>query len=58
MSKVKGVLALVLVFTISVPCFGNSAMIKRKKNKWNHSLEQKASDSTINNSETAKSYNF
>jgi len=55
MNKMKGVLALALVFTISVPCFGNSAMIKRKKNKWNHSLEQKASDSTINSLEIAKS---
>jgi len=58
MNKVKGVLALALIFTMTVPCFGNSVMIKRKKNKWNHSLEQKVSDNTTNDLETAKSYNF
>ena len=58
MNKVKGVLALALIFTMTIPCFGNSVMIKRKKNKWNHSLEQKASDNTTNSLETAKSYNF
>ena len=58
MNKVKGVLALALIITMSVPCFGNSVMIKRKKNKWNHSIEQNATDNTINSLETAKSYNF
>ena len=54
MNKVKSVLALALIFTMTVPCFGNSVMIKRKKNKWNYSLEQKALDNTNNSLETAK----
>ena len=58
MNKVKGVLAIALVFSMSVPCFGSSVAIKRKKNKWNNSLEQKVSDSTNSNLETAKSFDF
>ena len=44
MNKVKGVLVVALILVISVPCFGSSITIKRKKNKWQHSIEQKASD--------------
>ncbi len=40
MNRVKGVLLVVLVVVISVPCFGNSVEIKRKKNKWLHTVEQ------------------
>jgi hypothetical protein len=57
-NKVKGVLAVALIFSFTVPCFGNSSTIKRKKNKWNHSLEQKVSDSASNNLEVAKPFNF
>ena len=45
MNKVKGVLAIALILAISTPCFGSSVAIKRKKNKWQHSMEQKISDS-------------
>jgi hypothetical protein len=34
MDKVKGVLLIVLIFAVIVPCLGNSLKIKRKKNKW------------------------
>ena len=58
MNKVKGVLVLFLVVVISAPCFGSSVAIKRKKNKWNHSLVQKTSDNTDNNLDTAKTLVF
>ena len=51
MNKVKGVLVVALVLAISVPCVGSSVAIKRKKNKWQHSLEQKASENLDNKSE-------
>ena len=51
MSKVKGVLVFALILVISAPCFGSSVAIKRKKNKWQHSLEQKTSENTENKSE-------
>ena len=51
MNKVKGVLVVALVLAISAPCFGSSVAIKRKKNKWQYSIEQKVSDNTENNSE-------
>ena len=40
MNKIKGVLVLVLVFVLSVPCFGSEVAIVRKKNKWISSVEQ------------------
>ena len=58
MNKVRGVLAVAFIVSVSVPCFGNSVTIKRKKNKWNHSLEQKVSDNTSSNLEAAKSFNY
>ncbi len=58
MNKAKGVLAIALVFAISAPCFGNSATIKRKKNKWLHSVEQKSLNDTDNNQEVFKSIKF
>jgi hypothetical protein len=39
MNIVKSVLLMVLVFSISAPCFGSSMVIKRKKNKWFYSEE-------------------
>ncbi|MDR2679220.1 MAG: hypothetical protein LBC47_00245 [Tannerella sp.] len=33
MKTVKGILLLVFVFAICVPCFGSDIAIKRKKNK-------------------------
>jgi len=51
MNRVKGVLVLALVLAISAPCFGSSVAIKRKKNKWQHSIEQKTSDNTESKSE-------
>ncbi|MDR1381049.1 MAG: hypothetical protein LBJ47_06175 [Tannerella sp.] len=39
MKAVKGVFLMILVFTVSAPCFGNSDVIKRKKNKWLHPRE-------------------
>ena len=44
MNKVKGVLVVALILVISAPCFSSSITIKRKKNKWQHSIEQKTSD--------------
>ena len=58
MNKIKSVLAIALLFAISVPCFGNTVTIKRKKNKWNNSLEQTALDNTDNNAETTKVLNY
>ncbi|MDR2914177.1 MAG: hypothetical protein LBV74_05010 [Tannerella sp.] len=59
MNKVKSVLAVALVFAISAPCFGNSVVIKRKKNKWLHSMEQKSlNDTDNNNQEITGSVNF
>ena len=58
MNKFKSVLAIALLFVFSVPCFGNSLTIKRKKNKWNNSLEQKALDNTNNAAETTKVLNY
>ena len=55
MNKVKCGLVLFLVIVISAPCFGSSVTIKRKKNKWNHSLVQKTSDNTEINPDIAKS---
>ena len=46
MNKVKGVLIVALVLAISAPCVGSSVAIKRKKNKWQHSIEQKTSENT------------
>jgi hypothetical protein len=34
MNKSKSILATVLIFAFTVPCFGKSTTIKRKKNKW------------------------
>jgi hypothetical protein len=34
MNIVKGVLLIVLIFSVSAPCFGSIDVIKRKKNKW------------------------
>ncbi|MDR2775847.1 MAG: hypothetical protein LBC19_14140 [Tannerella sp.] len=34
MIVVRDILLIVLVCAVSVPCFGNRATIKRKKNKW------------------------
>jgi len=51
MNKVKGVLFIALILAISAPCFGSSVAIKRKKNKWQHSVEQKISDNTNDLSE-------
>ena len=51
MNKVKGVFLAVLVFAVSVPCFGNSIAIKRKKGKWVHSTEQKMSDNADKNNQ-------
>ena len=53
MNKVKGVFVLALALLISAPCFGSSAAIKRKKNKWQHSMEQKVSDNTESKSESS-----
>ncbi|MDR1524864.1 MAG: hypothetical protein LBS79_06375 [Tannerella sp.] len=39
MKSVKGILLLVFVFAITVPCFGSNVAIKRKKNKWLYSEE-------------------
>lgn len=39
MKRVKGVLLVILVIAMSVPCFGNNVEIKRKKNKWLHETE-------------------
>ena len=58
MNKFKSVLAIALLFAISVPCFANSVTIKRKKNKWNNSLEQKVSDNTNSSVEETKVLNF
>lgn len=44
MNKVKVILATALIFAMSVPCFASGIVIKRKKKKWNHSVEQKMSD--------------
>jgi len=41
MNKIKGVLVLALVFVLSVPCFGNEVVIKRKKNKWISAVVEK-----------------
>ena len=49
MNKVKGVIVVALILIVSAPCFGSSVAIKRKKNKWQHSMEQKISDNTENN---------
>lgn len=54
MNKVKGVLIAALVFAMVAPCFGNNATIKRKKNKWVHSMEQGTLDDTDQNQETVK----
>ena len=54
MNKVKGVLAIALILTISAPCFGSSIAIKRKKNKWTYTLEQKVSDKTNDSIEEVK----
>ena len=51
MNKVKGVLIVALILAISAPCLGSSVAIKRKKNKWQHSIEQKVSDNTESKSE-------
>jgi len=51
MNKVKGVIVVALILVFSAPCFGSSVAIKRKKNKWQHSMEQKTSDNTDNKSE-------
>lgn len=51
MNKVKSILVVALVFAMSVPCFGNAVAIKRKKGKWNHTVEQKTVDVMINNQE-------
>ena len=52
MNKVKGVLAIALILFISAPCFASNAEIKRKKNKWQHSMEQQAPIFSANKSET------
>ena len=51
MNKVKGVLILALILAISAPCFADSVAIKRKKNKWQHTMEQKASEKTDSKAE-------
>ena len=51
MNKVKGVFIIALILVFSVPCFGNSVAIKRKKNKWQHSMEKKTSDNLVDKSE-------
>lgn len=58
MNRVKGVLIAALVFAMAVPCFGSSVAIKRKKNKWLHSTEQKSLDNTDTTQETAKAVHF
>ena len=56
MNKVKGVFVVALILVISAPCFASSVAIKRKKNKWQHSIEQKASDNTSEKSETGATF--
>jgi len=51
MNKVKGVFVVALILIISAPCFGSSVAIKRKKNKWQHSLEQKTAENSDKTSE-------
>ena len=46
MNKIKGVLVLALILAVSAPCIASSVAIKRKKNKWQHSMEQKTSENT------------
>ena len=60
MNKLKGVLLLSLIFAISVPCFGNSVAIKRKKNKWiqSESMEQKNPDNSVSNQDNVQAFNF
>ena len=50
MNKVKGVLIVALILAISAPCIANNVAIKRKKNKWQQSMEQKTSENTDNKS--------
>ncbi|MDR0573305.1 MAG: hypothetical protein LBG96_04615 [Tannerella sp.] len=57
--KVKGVLATALVLAVSALCFENSVAIKRKKNKWLHSMGQKSLNDTYNNNrEVVESIKF
>ena len=56
MNKVKGVLITLFMVAIAAPCFANNVAIKRKKNKWNHSMEQKASEETDKGLDTAKMF--
>ena len=60
MNKLKGVLFLTLMIVISVPCFGNSVAIKRKKNKWiqSESVEQKNIDNAGSSQENVKALSF
>jgi len=53
MNRVKGVLIVALIIVFAAPCFGSNVAIKRKKNKWQHSIEQKMSDNTDKKSECA-----
>ena len=60
MKKFKGVLLLALIFAISVPCFGNSVAIKRKKNKWIQSepVEQKNLDNVVSSQDNVDAFSF
>jgi hypothetical protein len=55
MNKVKSILAVALVFVMSIPCFGSDITIKRKKGKWNYTVEQKAAETMTNNQEESPS---
>jgi hypothetical protein len=40
MNKLRSILLPVLIFFVTVPCFGESVLIKRKKNKWLFTVER------------------
>jgi hypothetical protein len=58
MGIVKSILFIVLISAVSAPCFGNSVVIKRKKNKWLLSEELIRTGSVDGNHQAAAGNTF